>query len=219
MTFKAFPSAPYATVIAFLATATGTEAYWDVTANVLSQFPKLNDQGISGYTFIAPRYTNAALNLTMPVDAYYGVFNLPLLYPANSSASLAAAISDVFATATAAYPLQFIKSVTPTLYKDFYSWYIINNGPLDAGFDVVVGSRLLDEEALTSNLTAVKEAFQVATPPGSSSNVYLVGGKGVWNAVPRGSSDAVNPAWRKALVHCGKSYTPPFPSQVLLRMD
>ena len=205
VTFKAFPSAPYATVLAVLATLPGTQAFWVATANVLSQFPMLNDQGISGYTFIAPNITSAALNITSPIDAYYGIFNLPLLYPGNSSASLAAAINNVFATATAAYPFQFLKSVTPTLYPDFYSWYAINNGPLSAGQDYVVGSRLLDEEALTSNLTALVEAFQTATPPGSSSSVYLVGGKGVWDVVPRGGSDAVNPAWRKALVHSGAS--------------
>jgi hypothetical protein len=204
VTFKAFPSSPYATVFAFLATAPGTEAFWEVAANVLSQLPQLNDQGISGYTFVAPGFTSAALNVTIPVDTYYGVFNLPLLYPGNSSASLASAISAVFATATAAYPFQFAKSVTPTLYKDFYSYYAINNGPLDAGSDIVVGSRLLDEEALTSNHTAVKEAFKAATPSGSSTSAYLVGGKGVRNAVPRGGSNAVNPAWRKALVHSGE---------------
>jgi hypothetical protein len=205
VTFKAFPSSPYATALAFLATVPGTEAFWDATANVLAQFPKLNDQGISGYTFISPGYTNPAINITTPVDAYYGVFNLPLLHPGNSSASLTSAISEVFATATAAYPLQFMTSVIPTLYKDFYSYYVVNNGPLNAGFDVLVGSRLLDEEALTNNLTAVIEAFKTATPHGSSSNVYLVGGKGVWDVVPRGGSDAVNPAWRKALVHSSTS--------------
>jgi hypothetical protein len=212
VTFKAFPSSPYATVLAFLATAPGTEAFWDATANVLAQFPKLNNQGISGYTFIAPGFTSAAFNITMPVDAYYGVFNLPLIHPGNSSASLTSAVSEVFATATAAYPLQFLTSAIPTLYKDFYSFYVVNNGPLDAGFDILVGSRLLDEEALTSNLTAVIEAFKTVTPYGSSSSVYLVGGKGVWDAVPRGGSDAVNPAWRKALVHSGTSSLVSLPS-------
>jgi hypothetical protein len=205
VTFKAFPSAPYATVLAFLATVPGTDAFWDVTANVLAQFPKLNDQGISGYTFINPSFTSAAFNITTPVDAFYGIFNLPLLHSGNSTASLTSAINDVFATATAAYPFQFMKSVTPTLYKDFYSYYAVNNGPLDAGSDLVIGSRLLDEEALTSNHTAVIEAFKAATPPGSSTSAYLVGGNGVWNAVPRGGSNAVNPAWRKALVHSGKA--------------
>jgi FAD binding domain len=203
VTFKAFPSTPYATVLAILATVPGTQAFWVATANVLSQFPTLNDQGISGYSVIVPNFTSPALNITSPVAAYYGIFNLPLLYPGNSSASLTTALSNVFATATAVYPFQFLKSVTPTLYPDFYSWYAINNGPLNAGGDHLVGSRLLDEEALTSNLTALIEAFQTATPPGSGSSVYLVGGKGVWDVVPRGGSDAVNPAWRRALVHSG----------------
>jgi hypothetical protein len=98
-----------------------------------------------------------------------------------------------------------MRSVTPTLYKDFYSYYAVNNGPLNAGFDIVLGSRLLDEETLTKNLTAVIEAFKTTTPPGSTTDVYLVGGKGVQNAVPRGGSNAVNPAWRKALAHTGQS--------------
>jgi hypothetical protein len=36
--------------------------------------------------------------------------------------------------------------------------------------------------------------------------LYMVSGKGVWNSKPRGGSDAVNPAWRKTLIHAGKSH-------------
>ena len=39
-------------------------------------------------------------------------------------------------------------------------------------------------------------------------NFYLLGGKGVADAVPRGGSDAVNPAWRKAVVHAGSCNLP-----------
>jgi hypothetical protein len=69
----------------------------------------------------------------------------------------------------------------------------------------MVGSRLLDAEALTANLTAVKVALQgFIAPGGGQANVDFISGKGVWNAVPRGGSDAVNPAWRKALIHMSK---------------
>ena len=70
----------------------------------------------------------------------------------------------------------------------------------------MVGSRLLDTEALTTNLTAVKVALQGFIPQGDgqSASIDLVSGKGVWNAMPRGGSDAVNPAWRKAVVHVSK---------------
>jgi len=61
----------------------------------------------------------------------------------------------------------------------------LNNGPLSAGIELLVGSRLLDEEALTGNLIALKIAMKAATPSGSVSNAYLVAGKGVRNVVPR----------------------------------
>jgi hypothetical protein len=202
VTFKAYPSTLYATATAFLAAPLpGSSAFWSATASVLSRLPSLSALGISGYTFIAPSFTSPTMNITSPVDAYYGTFNLPLRHPSNSSASLAAAIDDVFTAATAPYPGQFFKSVSSHTYPDFYSWYAQNNGPLDAGYDVIVGSRLLDANALTANSSAVIEAFKTATPPGSSSQVLLVGGKGVRDAVPRGGSDSVNPAWRRALVH------------------
>jgi hypothetical protein len=202
VTFKAFPSTPYATALALLANPfPGSSAFWSAIASVLSQFSSLDAQGISGYTFVNPNFTSADLNITSPVDAFYGVFNLPLLHTENSTASLATALNDVFSTATAPYPGSFVKSVMPKLWDDFYSWYAVNNGPLNAGFDAVVGSRLLSADSLTDNQTAVIEAFKAATPRGSSTEVNLVAGHGVRNAQPRGGSNAVNPAWRKALVH------------------
>jgi hypothetical protein len=138
------------------------------------------------------------------VNGFGGVFMLPILHPFNSSESLTAAITGLINNATAPYPFQFITSITPALYPDFYSWYLPSNGPRNAGLDVSLGSRLLDVEALTQNTTAVKEAYKIASPPGSVVPVFMVSGNGVWNAVPRGGSNAVNPAWRKAVVHSGK---------------
>ena len=68
----------------------------------------------------------------------------------------------------------------------------------------MIGSRLLDEEGLTSNLTTIKGAFKAAFPPGAVTDAYLVGGKGVMEATPRGGSNAVNPALRKAFVHTSR---------------
>jgi hypothetical protein len=66
------------------------------------------------------------------------------------------------------------------------------------------GSRLLDAKALTAG-PALKKALQAAMTPGGI-NPYLLGGKGVRDVVPRGGSDAVNPAWRTSLVHCSLSH-------------
>ncbi|KAI9770052.1 MAG: hypothetical protein M1839_003280 [Geoglossum umbratile] len=206
VTLKAFPSTPFATAKFFLSTPTASEAYWDVIAYILSQYPSLSTQGIAGYPIILPNFTNSALNITTPVAGFGGLFFIPLLSPSNTSASLTTTIANLFADATAPYPLQFEFSIIPEIYPDFYSWYKNHNGPLDAGYNILVGSRLLDVKALTANLTALKEAFKRFTPPGSISGPFLVSGKGVWDAVPRGGSNSVNPAWRTALVHSSESF-------------
>jgi hypothetical protein len=202
---KAFPAAPFAVVTFLVGTNSTSDAYWSTVAYILSQYPSLSSQGIAGFPFILPDYTNPELNITTPVSAFAGNFFMPLLSASNTSETLAAAVTGVFNNATAPYPGQFQSLVIPTTYPDFYSWFKDNNGPLDGGFDGLVGSWLLDEKALTTDLNALKEAIKTFTPPGSSSAPYLVSGKGVWDAVPRGGGDSLNPAWRKAVMHFSKS--------------
>jgi len=132
---------------------------------------------------------------------------LPLLHPSNSSESLAAAIDKVLQESIAPYPGQFFSSITTQTYSDFWDFYSGNNGPLDGGHDQVLGSRLLDGKALT-NRTAMKEALKIVTADGDIFSVYLVGGKNVMDAKPRGGSNAVNSAWRKAYVHSRKPCLP-----------
>ena len=66
-----------------------------------------------------------------------------------------------------------------------------------------MGSRLLDGPALTANATATKLAFEKFAD-GGQATVYIVSGKGVWHAQPRGGDTAANPAWRKTYVHASK---------------
>jgi hypothetical protein len=150
-----------------------------------------------------PSFINADLNITTPVSAYAGNFFMPLLSPSNSLASLAAALTEVFNNVTAPYPGQFQILVIPNTYPDFYAWFK-DNGPLDGGFDGLVGSWLLGEDALTGDLNALKDTIKTFTPPNSSSAPYLIAGKNVWDSVPRGGSNSVNPAWRKAYMHFSK---------------
>jgi hypothetical protein len=201
---KAFPSFEFATTVVTIGSlaVTGTEEeFWDVMTNVLSQYPDLNDQGITCYSNIAPNYTLTAGNTTYQVNGYSAIFLLPLLSPSNSSDSLATAVSNMVSNVTAPYPLQFATTINSTTYPNFWLYFVENNGPLNGGVDMLLGSRLLDGNALTTNLTALKQAFQTATPPGSVTQVNLVAGKNVWDAHPRGGSDSVNPAWRRAYVH------------------
>jgi hypothetical protein len=206
ITFRAFPSAEFIVGLGIVLTPAGGEPYWDIVANILSQYDSLDAQHISAYTTVslAPTLLYQALGFTTPMDVFLSTYNLQGLYPGNTSDSLLAALTAVFDAATAEYPGQFtIKMPQPAVYPDFWDWYTIHNSPLTgAGVDTVLGSRLLDEKALSQNLTALKDALKIVTQP--ALGVNLVAGRGVANAKPRGGSNSVNPAWRKALVHTGK---------------
>jgi hypothetical protein len=179
-------------------------------AYLLSQFPSLSDLGISSITSFAPNTTSNGAQIGVCSASFY----LPSLSPSNSSASLSAALVPIVAHLNATYPNQFVFSLNTTAWPSFYAWWSVSNGPNDAGYDLLFGSRLLDKQALTANVTALKDAIRGATAPGLGSGALLVSGKGVRDVVPRGGSDAVLPAWRTSLVHYSKSfhYPPPLPS-------
>jgi hypothetical protein len=171
--------------------------YW------LSQYPSLAKQGIAGYHNI---YPNNSFEGTL-FGGIQGEFILPGLSASNTSASLEAAIAPLISHIGTTWPGLFSNESGSFSYPSFYSWWALSNGPDNAGADIMVGSRLLDTEALTGNLAALKTALKGAIAPGFglSGQANFVSGEGVWNAKPRGGSDAVNPAWRKALVHFGKN--------------
>jgi hypothetical protein len=205
VTFKAFQSVPFVVATGFVGTTIpGLGAVWDVVANVLSHYPALDAQGIMAYSLVVHDFSRPKKGIPIALDGVLGQWILPALHPENTSDSLDAAINAVFREATAGYfPGQFIRILTTHTWPDFWAYYNVSNGPRDAGFDQYLGSRLLDGKALTQNLTALKQAFKATTPSGSSTGAFLVGGHGVQNAKPRGGSNAVNPAWRRAYIHSG----------------
>ncbi len=100
------------------------------------------------------------------------------------------------------YPNQTTTKVVSNLFPNLYSLYKEYADASIAGVDKVVGSWLLPPDTLTDN-----EDFSDALRTfmgDAGARLYMVSGKGVWDAVPRGGSDAVNPAWRKALIHAGE---------------
>ena len=199
-TIQTFPSTPIVT-FHVLGTLSETEIFWDAMTYWLSAQPSLSEQGISGYNTISP---NTSINGT-----YFGSvkssFLLPILSPSNSSESLSAAINVLIDHVTTTWPGYFKYSTDNLTWATFYDWWLPANGPDYAGIDLMVGSRLLDEEALTRDLDALKAAIKVFIPPGNAGMANLVAGGKVSTVVPRGGSDAVNPAWRKAIIHFSKS--------------
>lgn len=128
---------------------------------------------------------------------------LPALFSDNTNESLTRATTSDFIESeiNSTYTNDFEFFVNTTTFPNFYSWLQFNTAPDVAGIDLLIGSRILDEEALSKNVTALNVGLQAAIPPSSSGIVYMIFGKGVHDAVPRGGSNAVNPAWRRVLVH------------------
>lgn len=97
------------------------------------------------------------------------------------------------------------------MYENFWGFYKDTQGPLNGGGDILLGSRLLDEKALTGDLTKLAEAIEIASggPRGGGTNislgVYLVGpgGNSSRKVVPRGGDSPATTTWKTALVHAG----------------
>lgn len=98
------------------------------------------------------------------------------------------------------WPTMFYQPSIVT-YPSFLGWYKTHYDRTPAGYNMYVGSRLLDEES-PSDLNAVTEAYKIFAR--TTGTAYLVTGKGTREAKPRGGSNAINPVWRKSIIHASK---------------
>lgn len=209
VTMKTFPTPKLEAGTAIIATPQieDPRPIFDMTAYVLSQLPDMGDQGFSGYSYVFRQIPNPldGGNTTVGGIVFSGVLQ-------NSSPEELRGLWDpIFAHVKATWPDLFMTLYyEPKSYPSFLGWFSENYDTTSAGENSHVGSRLLDRDALTKNLTSLSEAFERFTD-GEISTAYLVSGKGVHNAKPRGcSGNAVLPAWRKAYIHAtmGISFNP-----------
>lgn len=200
VTLKTFPTPKLESVTAIIATPQidDPRPIFDMTAYVLSQLPSMGDKGLSGYSYVFRQFRNPldGGNTTVGGLVFSGVIQ-------NSSPeALRELWEPVFAHVKDTWPDLFMTIYyEPKSFPSFLGWFSENYDTTPAGESSHVGSRLLDRDALTKNLTRLSEAFERFTD-GDVSTAYLVSGKGVHNAKPRGcSGNAVLPAWRKAYIH------------------
>lgn len=86
----------------------------------------------------------------------------------------------------------------------FISGFATGNTPENAGIPIRLGSRLLDEKALSKPLPELKQALQKANGDWITLG-HVIAGPGTWNPLGgiAGGSNAVLPAWRKACMQIG----------------
>ena len=200
VTVKTYPSPPIVSLTLIIATLDPgpiSSSVFDVNTYFLSQLPSLGDAGLSGYVIMLSKYPNPLDGGSTTVG---GVGGLLAIQDTQNPNDMLALIGPTVAHINATWPgYQIIPNITT--YPSFWAWYQDNYDKGSAGSDIYVGSRLLDEHALTANFNASRAAYAQLLTGAGTGTAHLVGGKGVRNAKPRGGGDAVLPAWRKAYVH------------------
>ncbi len=185
---------------------------FDMIAYVLSQFPSLGDDGLSGYSYFFGAIPNPFDGGATTVG---GIFMAVVLQDSSPEA-MRTLWDPVLAHVNTTWPGLFQVVYLPKSFPSFLGWYLENYDTSAAGQNSYLGSRLLDRAALTADLTKSSAAFErfanSSIAAASIGTAYLVSGKGVHNAHPRGCANAVLPAWRKAYVHASTSTIHPSPS-------
>ncbi|KAK3394755.1 hypothetical protein B0H63DRAFT_499125 [Podospora didyma] len=173
VTIKTFPSPRMNSLDLGITTTNLQNPYiFDMVAYVLSQFLTLGDRGMTGYsTFFS--------SLPNPLNG--GLTTIAGL-------TMTAALLNSSSLEITTWPGRFEILSIPDAYKPFYDWYILHKDRTVAGTDGLLGSRFLGAEAFR------RFAY------GGAGAVFMVGGKGVRGARPRGGGHVISPAWRKSSV-------------------
>ncbi|KAI1809726.1 FAD-binding domain-containing protein [Poronia punctata] len=174
---------------------------WDMAGYILSQFPYLDKHGVSGYSVASANYSVPAGDKMINVAGVAGEFILP---NSQSKEEMQAIWDPIIAHVNTTWP-DAVALVDLIPYPSFASWLDIYTLKDPVGYDLWVGSHLLDEASLTANSTAVGEAFKVF-----GGQAFLVSGNGTRNAKPRGGSNSISPSWRQSVIHATTGLSAPF---------
>ncbi|KAF6834548.1 FAD binding domain-containing protein [Colletotrichum plurivorum] len=172
----------------------------ELLAYVLSQFPSLERAGVSMYcTSQSDPLPNPFPIEGLPSEIA-GIMGSALLQNNNDPDAMKKLWQPIKATIQERWPeAVFFQQVTE--FASWLDWFNVFYDTRPVGGNTIFASRLLDEEALTEDLDALEEAVRTVIDRAGRITTFLVSGKGVHEAKPRGGGNAVNPAWRTAYVH------------------
>lgn len=205
VTFKTHPTPPLTAIQLVVASYnTSSPSVFPALAYLISHYPSLGDQGLSGYSYLFSSYPNPFDGGNTNVSGLLVSF---VLQDTQDPAAITSLFDPILAHVTATWPDMVTLVTSVTTFPSFLGWYLENFDSSESGQDLYVGSRLLDADALTADLSASADAFRQFAS-GGTATAFLVSGKGVHDAQPRGGGDAVLPAWRKAYVHASKCEVP-----------
>ncbi|KAF9879641.1 FAD binding domain-containing protein [Colletotrichum karsti] len=171
----------------------------DLLAYVLSQWPALEEGGMSMY---CTSQSSPMVN-PFPIEGLpsqiAGIMGVSLLQDTDRQA-MVDLWRPINETISQRWPgATFVQQIEE--HPSWISWFDKYQDTRDVGGNTIFASRLLDREALTADVDALAGAVKTVTDKVTRLTTFLVSGKGVHEAVPRGGGNAVLPAWREAYVH------------------
>ncbi|GAW19589.1 hypothetical protein ANO14919_090770 [Xylariales sp. No.14919] len=176
---------------------------WDMIGYIASQLPYLMSKDVSGYAFFSGNLTGPDGN--NGTASFAGMGGEYMILDTQDINDMQAIWDPIIAHVNKTWPDALV-AIDVNPYPSFKAWFDLWYDKDTTGYDQYVGSRLLDEKALTSlDSVALGQVFKK-----TKGSAYLVAGKGVQNAKPRGGSISVSPSWRKAVVHAvnGHAFLP-----------
>ena len=197
-TVRAFDDTPMVLMGMNISTTAGSPQYWKAMQIFHDALPSLNDAGGAGYYYMTP-------NLPLSKTTATSSFTIALIFPNTTDT---ASIDKLHApmmkslNATAGVTTQYTTQSVPSI-GSFIPAVLISGDADDTGSLNIISSRLYSRDLLMSDdgPEQLVSAFrQLDYHPGSSLVGHVVaGGKVADNA--RTVDSALNPAWRKTLVH------------------
>uniref|UniRef100_L2FGL7 FAD binding domain-containing protein n=1 Tax=Colletotrichum fructicola (strain Nara gc5) TaxID=1213859 RepID=L2FGL7_COLFN len=171
-----------------------------LTAYVLSQMPALECAGMSMYC----TSSRVLMDNPFPVQSLpaqiAGMMGVALLQDQSNSEAMQELWQPINATIAARWPEAMFVLQTEQ-FASWFDWFDKYRDARPVGYQLIFASRLLDEAALTEDVDALAAAVEMATEMVGRMTAFLVSGRGVHEAVPRGGGNAVHPAWRRAYIH------------------
>ncbi|KAK8122304.1 hypothetical protein PG984_010974, partial [Apiospora sp. TS-2023a] len=175
--------------------------FWVMLGYLLSQFPYLDHNGVSGYSTIHANMSVEVNGTRLNTDVWDGSF---VLLDTDDPAMMLAIWEPILDHVCKTWP-EAILIHTPniTAYRTFLEYFHdTHDGGVFSGLDQYAGSRLLDAAALTeSDPSELGQAFKALSSPSGYGTAFLVTGGGTRDAKPRGGGSAICPAFRRAIVY------------------
>lgn len=203
MTMKTHPSPKITQASLIVSAQLDDPILPDLMGYMASQATYLLNSGVSGYSYIGHNMSSPSppgSGLPSAISGIMGTFIVQDKGP-DAVQDIFKPLNDTIMQRWKGDGKMFLSTKE---YPSFLAWASENYDEDPTGQDVFLGSRLLDTSFVERDEKTIGQALWDVSGKMPRLAMFVLGGKGVQEVQPAGGSDAVNPAWRRALIHACK---------------